>query len=66
MQDPAVDASKLNETFDVVTAIEVLEHIPDGEVGRFLRTLADRKHKRGPVSCCVTKINKERLSLKEY
>lgn len=31
-----------DETFDVVSAVEVLEHIPDDEVDGFLKSLADR------------------------
>jgi 2-polyprenyl-3-methyl-5-hydroxy-6-metoxy-1,4-benzoquinol methylase len=35
-------AEALSEEFDVVVAMEVLEHIPDEQVGSFLRTLAQR------------------------
>jgi len=43
----AVGASQLAGVFDAVVAIEVLEHIPDADVGAFLRTLAARTSKGG-------------------
>lgn len=48
-----IDAAELEETFDVVTAIEVLEHIPDNDVARFLQTLAARCRRRGQVIISV-------------
>jgi len=41
------DAEELSDEFDVVTAIEVLEHIPDKEVDRFLQILESRTKKGG-------------------
>jgi len=48
-----LDAAELQETFDLVVAIEVLEHIPDDDVDDFLRTLADRAKGGGHVILCV-------------
>ena len=46
-------AGDVAETFDVVTAIEVLEHIPDEGVGGFLRQLAARVTLPGTVILSV-------------
>lgn len=49
----AMDAAELDEQFDLVAAIEVLEHIPDGSVDSFLRTLSDRTIPGGNVLISV-------------
>lgn len=49
----AVDASELKETFDVVLAVEVLEHIPDDQINTFFRTLEERANKDGYVIVSV-------------
>lgn len=49
----ARDAADLEETFDVVTAVEVLEHVPDESVPGFLRALAARTRPGGAVVICV-------------
>src|SRR3546814_6730143 len=36
------DASSLSDQFDLVTAIEVLEHVPNDELPAFIRALRDR------------------------
>lgn len=48
-----MSAASLQQNFDVVVAIEVLEHIPDGEVGGFIRTLAERTYPGGHVLLSV-------------
>jgi len=48
-----IDAAELDETFDVVVAIEVLEHIPDDAVDEFLQTLANRTRTGGTVIVAV-------------
>lgn len=50
-------ADSLERTFDVVTAIEVLEHIPDDGVAAFLRTLAARCRPGGTVLLSVPTTN---------
>jgi SAM-dependent methyltransferase len=47
------DASDMSETFDVVLAIEVLEHIPDSQVSEFLQTLTERTAGKGHLIICV-------------
>lgn len=47
------DASKIEGEFDIVLAVEVLEHIPDNEVSFFLKTLEDRCTKGGKVIITV-------------
>jgi SAM-dependent methyltransferase len=48
-----VDAASLNEEFDVVAAIEVLEHIPDAGVPEFIDTLCRRLRPGGHLVLCV-------------
>lgn len=45
----AMDAKYLKEKFDLVCAIEVIEHIPDDEVSLFLKTLKNRVNDNGKV-----------------
>ncbi|MEZ4361332.1 MAG: class I SAM-dependent methyltransferase [Kofleriaceae bacterium] len=52
-----LDASALEQRFDVVTAIEVLEHVPDEGVCGFLRTLAERCREDGRVIASVPTTN---------
>jgi len=52
----AGDAAELDEEFDVVCAIEVLEHIPDEEVMRFLRVLFDRVRPGGNLVISVPSV----------
>ena len=47
------DAGALTARFDLVTSIEVLEHVPDDAVGGFLRSLADRTRPGGVVLLSV-------------
>lgn len=49
----AIDAGELHETFDLVVAIEVLEHIPDERTDEFLKTLAERTNIGGHVIISV-------------
>ena len=48
-----MDARQLDEQFDVVMAVEVLEHIPDDDVPGFLQTLVDRTRPGGHVIITV-------------
>jgi 2-polyprenyl-3-methyl-5-hydroxy-6-metoxy-1,4-benzoquinol methylase len=52
-----VEARELTQIFDVVTAIEVLEHVPDDGVAEFLRTLAARCRPGGQVVLSVPTTN---------
>ena len=61
----AQDASFLSETFDVVLAVEVLEHIPDELVTSFLKILEKRTNKGGLIYISVPSINLP-LSKKHY
>jgi SAM-dependent methyltransferase len=47
------DAAGLDETFDVVLAMEVLEHVPDDRVAGFLRALEARTRPGGHVVVSV-------------
>ncbi len=47
------EASRLGRTFAAVTAIEVLEHVPDEAVPSFWRTLAERCERGGTVIVSV-------------
>jgi SAM-dependent methyltransferase len=48
-----IAASELQQQFDVVVAIEVLEHVPDAQVSRFLADIADRTRPGGHVLLSV-------------
>jgi SAM-dependent methyltransferase len=50
------DAAELQQQFDVVVAIEVLEHIPDDQVLKFLQMLFDRTKSGGHVIICVPSV----------
>ncbi|MFV8281337.1 class I SAM-dependent methyltransferase [Christiangramia marina] len=47
------DANQLKEEFDVVTAIEVLEHVPDEQVTNFLKILEKRLIESGKIIISV-------------
>jgi len=49
----SIDARELKETFDVVLAIEVLEHIPDAQINTLLKTLEKRTNKDGYIIISV-------------
>ena len=53
----ARDAGELNEQFDIVTAIEVLEHVPEPHVAGFLNTLAERTRPGGTLMIVVPTVN---------
>jgi 2-polyprenyl-3-methyl-5-hydroxy-6-metoxy-1,4-benzoquinol methylase len=50
------DVVELEQQFDVVAAIEVLEHIPDEQVADFLRVLFNRTRPGGHVVICVPSV----------
>lgn len=52
----AVDAAEIDDQFDVVAAIEVLEHIPDEQVASFLRVLFERVKPGGHVLISVPSV----------
>jgi cyclopropane fatty-acyl-phospholipid synthase-like methyltransferase len=52
------DASELEEKFDIVAAVEVLEHIPDKKIPFFFNTLEDRTKDGGHVIITVPTKNK--------
>lgn len=47
------DVGDLSEEFEMVTAVEVLEHIPDGDVPKFVRRLAARLKPGGELIVSV-------------
>ncbi|MHC4074936.1 MAG: class I SAM-dependent methyltransferase [Planctomycetota bacterium] len=49
----AVDAKELEETFDVVSTVAVLEHIPDDECSVFLKSLEERTNNNGHIVIIV-------------
>jgi 2-polyprenyl-3-methyl-5-hydroxy-6-metoxy-1,4-benzoquinol methylase len=57
------DVSNIRETFDVVVAIEVLEHIPDAMLNSFWNSLDNKINKDGHLIICVpssiVRINKK-------
>ncbi|MET0984237.1 MAG: methyltransferase domain-containing protein, partial [Steroidobacteraceae bacterium] len=61
----AQDAAELSETFDVVLAAEVLEHIPDAAVAGFLKTLEGLAKSHGHVVVSVPSIV-QKLNKKHY
>ena len=50
------NASSMAETFDVVVAIEVLEHIPNDGIASFLHSLSERTKRGGKVIITVPTI----------
>jgi SAM-dependent methyltransferase len=52
----AGDAADIDQVFDVVAAIEVLEHIPDEEVQSFLKVLFARARPGGSVVISVPSV----------
>lgn len=59
------DVAGLEQQFDLVTAIEVLEHIPDGDDLAFLRACGDRVAPGGTLLLSVPTINVP-LNAKHY
>lgn len=59
------DAKDVEGTFDAVTAIQVLEHVPDTSVARFLTTLSEKVSKSGRVYICVP-TTRQPLNKKHY
>jgi 2-polyprenyl-3-methyl-5-hydroxy-6-metoxy-1,4-benzoquinol methylase len=53
----AIDAAYLDNTYEIVIAMEVLEHIPDELVTSFLETLSDRTSQGGRVIITVPSNN---------
>lgn len=51
------DIKDISETFDVVTAIETLEHIPDEEIGDFVKQIHSRLNKEGTLLVSVPTTN---------
>ena len=49
----SIDAQELKQTFDVVLAVAVLEHIPDGQISTFLKSLEERTNDNGHVVILV-------------
>ena len=56
------DASDLNETFSIVFAVEVLEHIPEKIIPQFWKTLYDRCKLNGKIIISVPSVNKEMIN----
>ncbi len=55
----AVDASEMDDTFDLVLTIETLEHVPDDQIDRFITALSDRARRGGQVIISVpTKVSR--------
>ena len=50
--------STINETFDLITLIEVLEHIPLDQVGDFIQSVADLLNPGGRLIMTVPHLNK--------
>lgn len=48
-----IDASKLEDKFDLVAAIEVIEHIPEDELSGFFKTLYNRVNNSGKIIITV-------------
>jgi SAM-dependent methyltransferase len=47
------DIANIDDSYDVVVAIEVLEHIPDDSVSDFITSLANRTKSSGRLIICV-------------
>lgn len=61
----ASDVADIEETFDVVCAIEVIEHIPDDEVSGFLKLISERVKPGGHILISVPTTN-EPLNSKHF
>ena len=48
-----MDVNKLNRSFDVVFAVEVLEHIPDDQLTYFFKAISDKVNNKGHVIITV-------------
>ncbi|MAB15387.1 class I SAM-dependent methyltransferase [Parvibaculum sp.] len=59
------DVKDLSERFDVVCAVEVLEHIPDNDISSFLRAMASRVAADGSIVVSVPTVN-EPLNRKHF
>ena len=59
------DASEIEEKFDVVTAIEVMEHIPDEEVSEFFNKLSAKTNRLGRILISVPTTVKP-VTIKHY
>lgn len=63
-----IDANLISQQFDVVTAIEVLEHIPDDAMSSFVETLCKRTSPNGSIIICVpsTQMNLQEKHYRHY
>ena len=60
-----IDPAELDTTFDVVVAIQVLEHVPEADVAKFINTLSDKARSNGSVIVVVPTTN-IKLNPKHY
>lgn len=60
-----VNAHSLTDKFDVVTAVEVLEHIPDDHISKFVSGLYNCTNPGGKIIICVPS-TKMKLQKKHY
>lgn len=63
-----VSANSITEKFDVVTAVEVLEHIPDDHISEFVSSLYNCTNPGGKIIICVpsTKIKLQEKHYRHY
>ena len=61
----AADVSDVDGTFDLVTCIETLEHVPEEFVEEFVRGMVSRMSRGGRLLVCVPSVNL-RMSAKHY
>lgn len=57
--------SEVPGTYDVVTCIETLEHVPDGQIHAFIRSLQDKVSRNGVLIISVPSMNRQ-LHPKHY